>query len=145
MWLRRFSCWRSCAAAKWTRPRPDGIAGPAQSERSGHAESAGFGPLAQQRLPDAETIFRGLAEKNPEFLAARRNLVQVLVAEQRPDDAKGVLQELVQKNPNDARALSCSHRSPWGKSSLTRRPISLKEAQKVTPKDPTPGMRLVQL
>ena len=47
--------------------------------------------LAQKRLPEAETIFRGILDKNRDFTVAALNLVQVLVAEQRLDEAKEML------------------------------------------------------
>jgi predicted Zn-dependent protease len=51
--------------------------------------------LAQKRLPEAETIFRGILNKNPDFMPAALNLAEVLVAEQRLDQAKGMLHDLV--------------------------------------------------
>jgi len=51
--------------------------------------------LAQKRLPEAEAIFRGILDKNRDFMPAALNLVQVLVAEQRLDQAKGMLHDLV--------------------------------------------------
>ncbi len=50
--------------------------------------------LAQKRLPEAEAIFRGILDKNPDFTPAAFNLVQVLVAEQRQDEAKKMLNDL---------------------------------------------------
>jgi putative PEP-CTERM system TPR-repeat lipoprotein len=50
--------------------------------------------LAQKRLPEAEAIFRGILHKNPDFIPAAFNLVQVLVAEQRQDEAKEMLHDL---------------------------------------------------
>jgi cellulose synthase operon protein C len=51
--------------------------------------------LAQQRLPEAEKIFRGILDKNRDFMPAALNLAEVLVAEQRLDQAKGMLHDLV--------------------------------------------------
>ncbi len=51
--------------------------------------------LAQKRLPEAEKIFRGILDKNPDFMPAALNLAEVLVAEQRLDQAKGMLHDLV--------------------------------------------------
>lgn len=50
--------------------------------------------MAQQRLPDAEIIFRDLTSKNPDYKPAALNLVQVLVQESREPDARQVLQEM---------------------------------------------------
>ena len=51
--------------------------------------------LAQKRLPEAEKIFRGILDKNRDFMPAALNLAEVLVAEQRLDQAKGMLHDLV--------------------------------------------------
>jgi cellulose synthase operon protein C len=51
--------------------------------------------LAQKRLPEAETIFRGILDKNRDFTPAALNLVQVLVAEQQLDQAKEMLHDMV--------------------------------------------------
>jgi cellulose synthase operon protein C len=51
--------------------------------------------LAQKRLPEAETIFRGILDKNRDFVPAALNLAEVLVAEQRLDQAKAMLHDLV--------------------------------------------------
>jgi predicted Zn-dependent protease len=53
--------------------------------------------LAQKRLPEAETIFRHVLEKRPDFTASSFNLVEVLVAEKRSDEAKAMLQDLAQR------------------------------------------------
>ena len=56
------------------------------------ADLLGSVRLAQNRLPEAESIFRGIVTKNPTFVAASRNLAKVLEAENRPGEAKAVLQ-----------------------------------------------------
>lgn len=57
--------------------------------------------MAQQRLPDAETIFRTILEKQPEFSTAVFGLAQVLVAEKRPQEANAVLKNLANGKADD--------------------------------------------
>jgi len=57
--------------------------------------------MAQQRLPEAEAIFRAILEKQPEFSTAVFGLAQVLVAEKRPQDANAVLKNLANGNADD--------------------------------------------
>jgi predicted Zn-dependent protease len=58
--------------------------------------------LAQKRLPEAETIFRHVLNKQPNFTPSAFNLVEVLVAENRLDDAREMLSDLAQRQLDDS-------------------------------------------
>jgi tetratricopeptide (TPR) repeat protein len=57
--------------------------------------------MAQQRLPEAEAIFRTILEKEPEFSTAAFGLAQVLVAEKRPQEATAVLKTVTHRMADD--------------------------------------------
>jgi pentatricopeptide repeat protein len=57
--------------------------------------------MAQQRLPEAEAIFRTILEKQPEFSTAVFGLAQVLVAEKRPQEANAVLKTVANRMADD--------------------------------------------
>jgi predicted Zn-dependent protease len=57
--------------------------------------------MTQQRLPEAEAIFRTILEKQPEFSTAVFGLAQVLVAEKRPQEAHAVLKNLANAKADD--------------------------------------------
>jgi tetratricopeptide (TPR) repeat protein len=57
--------------------------------------------IAQQRLPEAEAIFRAILEKEPQFSAAVFGLAQVLAAEKRPEEAISLLKTQRNRMAND--------------------------------------------
>jgi tetratricopeptide (TPR) repeat protein len=57
--------------------------------------------MAQQRLPEAEAIFRTILEKEPEFSTAVFGLAQVLVSEKRPQEANAVLKTFADRMADD--------------------------------------------
>jgi tetratricopeptide (TPR) repeat protein len=57
--------------------------------------------IAQQRLPEAEAIFRGLLEKQPDFSMAAFGLAQVLMAEKRPHEAIELLIDFAKRKGDE--------------------------------------------
>jgi putative PEP-CTERM system TPR-repeat lipoprotein len=57
--------------------------------------------LAQQRLDDARTTFKGILQKTPENIEARRGLMQTELAADRPDLARAELDALLKSTTTD--------------------------------------------
>jgi putative PEP-CTERM system TPR-repeat lipoprotein len=101
--------------------------------------------IAALQLPQAEATFAGLVKSNPQFAAAHYNLARVLIAEHKPDDAKRVLTDFLAAKPGDERTLLQLAGLAGQQQDFAEAADRLTAAQKVAPKDPEPGIELVEL
>jgi putative PEP-CTERM system TPR-repeat lipoprotein len=100
--------------------------------------------VAQRDYAGAETAFRAVLSRNPDFPAATRDLAQLYATTGRIDDAKRTYSAVLTKNPTDTMALvgladlAIAGRK-WPEA------IDLLNSARAAAYDPTPGLKLVAL
>ena len=105
----------------------------------------GMARLAQKNYPAAETVFKDLAAKNPDFAPSQYNLAHVYVLTDRNDEAKKVYQDFLVRQPKDVTAL-------LGLADLATTAKQWDEAigyankaRAAAPADPKPGLKLLNV
>jgi cellulose synthase operon protein C len=101
--------------------------------------------VAQRDYPAAETAFRAALSRNPEFVAAARDLAQLYVVSGRPQDAKKVYSDLLAKKANDVTALLGLADIGVAEQKWPEATSYLNQARTAGPNDPQPGIKLVTL
>jgi cellulose synthase operon protein C len=99
--------------------------------------------VAQRDYPAAETAFRAALARNPEFVAATRDLVQLYVVAGRTEDAKKVYLDLLLKKANDVTGLLGLADIAIAEKKLPEAIGYLNQARTAGPNDPQPGIKLV--
>jgi putative PEP-CTERM system TPR-repeat lipoprotein len=101
--------------------------------------------LAQNNYPAAETVFKALAEKNPDFAPARTNLAHTYVVAGRADDAKKVYQDFLVRQPKDVSSLLGLADLAAGQKLWDEAILYATQARAAAPDDPAPGLKLLNL
>ena len=99
--------------------------------------------IAQQDLPAAEKIFRGILDKQPNTPAVRRTLAQVYLGMGRPADAKKLFQDKIAKDANDADSIQALAALYANEKDYANAVTLFTRAAQVTPSDPSPRLQLV--
>jgi putative PEP-CTERM system TPR-repeat lipoprotein len=105
----------------------------------------GMARLAQNNYPAAETVFKALAEKNPDFAPARTNLAHTYVVAGRADDAKKVYQDFLVRQPKDVSSLLGLADLAAGQKLWDEAILYATQARAAAPDDPAPGLKLLNL
>jgi putative PEP-CTERM system TPR-repeat lipoprotein len=105
----------------------------------------GVSRAAQRNYPAAETIFKALVDKTPEFAPARTNLAQIYIAAGKIDEARKTYQELLARKPNDVSALLglcdiAAREKRWDEAIGYA-----SQARAASPSDPAPGLKLLEV
>jgi putative PEP-CTERM system TPR-repeat lipoprotein len=103
----------------------------------------GMARTAQKNYPAAETIFRGLVEKHPDFAPARSNLAQMYIAAGRVEDAKKTYQDFLVRKPDDPSALLGLADIAAAEKKWDAAIDYAKKARAAVPSDPVPGIKLL--
>jgi putative PEP-CTERM system TPR-repeat lipoprotein len=101
--------------------------------------------VAQRDYAGAETTFRAVLERNPEFVAATRNLAKLYLATGRADDAKKAYADLLSKKPDDAAALLGLADVAITEKKWSEAVDYINRARTAAPNDPAPGIKLVEV
>src|SRR5215469_9261339 len=101
--------------------------------------------VAQRDYTAAEAAFRAALARNPEFVAATRNLAQLYLVSERTEDAKKVYGDLLSKKPNDVTALLGLADIAIADKKWSEATSYLNQARTAGPNDPQPGIKLVSL
>ncbi len=117
----------------------------ANSESLLYQNLLGMARLAQNNYPAAETIFKALVEKNPDFAPARTNLAHLYVVSRRNEDAKKVYQDFLVRKPNDVSSLLGLADMAAGDKGWDEAIGYANQARAAAPADPAPGLKLLNL
>jgi putative PEP-CTERM system TPR-repeat lipoprotein len=99
---------------------------------------------AQRDYPAAETIFKTLADKNPDLASARVNLAAVYIAAGKSDEAKKTYQDFLAQNPDNVTVLLALADLSVREKRWDEAIASAKQARRVgSPSDPAPGLKLL--
>ena len=99
---------------------------------------------AQRDYPAAETIFKVLADKNPDLVEARVNLAAVYIAEGKNDEAKKIYQDILAKNSDNVTVLLALAALEVREKRWDEAIASAKQARRVgSSSDPAPGLKLL--
>ena len=99
---------------------------------------------AQRDYPAAETIFKALADKNPDLAGARVNLAAVYIAEGKSDEAKKIYQDFLAQKPDNVTVLLALAALDVREKRWDEAIASAKQARRVgSPSDPAPGLKLL--
>ena len=105
----------------------------------------GIVDAAQRDYPAAEAAFRAALARNPEFVAATRDLAQLYVVSGRTEDAKKVYGDLLSNKANDVTALLGLADIAIAEKKWPEATSYLNRARTAGPNDPQPGIKLVTL
>jgi cellulose synthase operon protein C len=105
----------------------------------------GMARMAQRDLPAAETIFRTLVQKQPDFVPASIHLANIYVASGKNDEAKKVYKDLLTRQSNDTAALLAladiaARGKQWDEAIAYAN-----QARAAAASDPAPGLKLISL
>ncbi len=101
--------------------------------------------VAQRDYAGAETAFRAVLSRNPDFSAATRDLAQLYATTGRTDDAKQTYSAVLAKNPTDTMALVGLADLAIAGRKWPEAIDLLNSARAAAAYDPTPGLKLVAL
>ena len=101
--------------------------------------------VAQRDYAGAETAFRAVLSRNPDFSAAIRDLAQLYATTGRTDDAKRTYSAVLTKNPTDTMALVGLADLAIAGGKWPEAIDLLNSARAAATYDPTPGLKLVAL
>jgi putative PEP-CTERM system TPR-repeat lipoprotein len=101
--------------------------------------------MVQGNYSDAAKIFKGIVDKDPTLPGAQRGLAGAYMALGRPDDAKSVLQGLVKQYPNSLPDVILLAQLDAHQKNDAAAAELLKVAQQNAPKNPAPGLALLQI
>ena len=101
--------------------------------------------VAQRDYAGAETAFRAVLSRNPDFSAATRDLAQLYATTGRSDDAKRIYSDVLAKNPTDTMALLGLAGLAIDERKWPEAIDLLNRARAAATYDPTPGLKLVAL
>jgi putative PEP-CTERM system TPR-repeat lipoprotein len=101
--------------------------------------------VAQRDYAGAETAFRGVLSRNPDFSAATRDLAQLYAMTGRSDDAKRIYSDVLAKKPADTMALLGLAHLAIAERRWPETIDLLNSARAAASYDPTPGLELVAL
>jgi len=105
----------------------------------------GIVKTAQRNYPAAETIFKALVDKAPDFGPARANLAQVYVLAGNIDEARKTYQDFLVRNPNDVSVLLgvadvAAREKKWNEAVAYAN-----RARTAASSNPAPGLKLLDL
>src|SRR5438105_3012376 len=101
--------------------------------------------VAQRDYTGAETAFRAVLSRNPDFSAATRDLAQLYAMTGRSDDAKRIYSDVLAKKPADTTALLGLAHLAIAERRWPETIDLLNSARAAASYDPTPGLELVAL
>src|SRR4029077_13049192 len=99
---------------------------------------------AQRDYPAAETIFKALVDKTPDFAPARLNLAHVYVAAGNTEEAKKTYQDFLARKPNDPSALLGLADIAAGEKHWDEAIRYADQARAASPSDAAPGLKLLE-
>ncbi len=100
---------------------------------------------AQGNYGEAADIFKAIVSKDPTLIATKLNLARAYVALHQPADAQAVLHDILKQRSNDVEALTALADIAAEEKDNGAAAAFLTQAQQASPKDPSPGIRLLQL
>ena len=101
--------------------------------------------VAQRDYAGAETAFRAVLSRNPDFSAATRDLARLYAATGRTEDARRTYSDVLAKNPTDTVALVGLADLAIAERKWPEAIDLLNTARAAATYDPTPGLKLVAL
>ena len=101
--------------------------------------------VAQRDYVGAEAAFHAALARNPEFVAATRDLAKLYLATGRADDAKKVYADLLAKKPGDGSALLGLADVAITEKKWSEAIDYINRARTAAPNDPAPGIKLVEV
>jgi putative PEP-CTERM system TPR-repeat lipoprotein len=99
----------------------------------------------QRDYAAAETIFKAIVDKAPDFAPARTNLAHVYMAAGKLDEARKTYEDFLARKPNDVAALLGLVEIAVGERQWDQAIQYAKQARDSAPSDPTPGLALLNV
>jgi len=100
---------------------------------------------AQGNYPEAAKIFASILEKDHNLVPVKLNLARAYMFMRKNTEARAVLDELLKQDPNSVEALMVRAKIAANEGSIGAASADLQTAQRASTKDPTPGLRLLEL